>query len=446
MMVTIKKWFTCLAVSLSILCVFPQYAGAVSVIRDEEIERVIKDVIRPIFKVAKLNPDDIRVIIVNDPEINAFVAGGMNIFINTGLLNISETPETLIGVVAHETGHIVGGHLARQGEELKRASAQTAVGYILGIATMLSGAPDVGQAVMLGTGHVTDRQVLAYSRKQEESADDFALKVLDQLSLTPNGLMTLLDYLESQQSLQVDKPNPYTQTHPLSRERVTHIRAHIENSQVPYTSLATNLEKRYERAIIKLQAYLDPPEKTLLRFPADDDRMVAQMARAIAYYKEPDFDSAIKIVDNLVSSSPRDPYFQELKGQILYENGKVKEALPSYQAALKLLPASNLIRVQLALVEIATEDPAYLNDAVENLNQVLRHEHDNAMAWRQLAIAHGRQGDIGMSNLALAEEALLLGNKKEAIQFAEQALKTLTKESPAALRAKDISLIAEKKD
>lgn len=426
-------------------CFVSTQAGAVSIIRDEEIESAIKDVVRPIFKAAGLNPNNIRIIIVNDPEINAFVSGGMNIFINTGLLTLSEKPEMLIGVVAHETGHIKGGHLARQGEELKKASIQTAVGYILGIATALSGAPDAGQAIVLGSGHVADRRVLAYSRKQEESADQFALQVLDKLSFTPEGLLQLLEKLDTEQSLLIDNPNPYTLTHPLSRERINHIRVHMESEKIHYTPVGAEVESRYERAITKLQAYLDPPEKTLLRFPDSDGSVVAQEARAIAYYRQLNFDKSLQLIDNLISSAPRDPFFYELKGQVLFEHGKVKEALPSYQQALDLLPSSLLLRLQLGFVQVSTEDPGLLDVAIKNLNQVAVKEPGNALAWRQLAIAYGRRGEIGMSNLALAEEALLLGKKEDALRFTDLAGKSLPKDSPSALRAKDIRMIAEKK-
>ena len=437
--------FKKLFIAFFVLILLPLYnAHALSTIRDEEIETVLKDLAKPIFEAADLNPDDIQLVIINSPDINAFVAGGMNIFINTGLLTLSETPETVLGVFAHETGHIASGHLARQGEEFKKASVQTAVGYILGIATLLSGAPDAGQAILLGSGHLANRNILAYSRKQEESADQFALGVLDKNSYSSVGLLTLLEHLNKEQSLQIDNPNPYTLTHPLSRERIQHIRIHMEGSKIAYKSIPTALEKRYEHAMVKLQAYLDPPQKTLLRFPEEDNSTVARLARTIAYYKEPDFKKASYGIDNLIKSFPNNPFYHELKGQVLLENGHVKESIPSYEKALHLLPKSTLLRLQLAMAQIALDTPELLVSATKHLEKVVQKEPRNALAWRQLAIAYGRQDNLGMSYLALAEEAALLHMKKDVKHFVELALKHLPKDSPAALRVKDIEAVSSK--
>lgn len=432
---------------LLLMCLFipVQHAFALPIIRDAEIESAIRAIAIPIFKQAGLSTKNIRIIIVNDSDINAFVSNGQNIFVNTGLLMLTEDPDSLLGVLAHETGHIVEGHLARQGEELQQARKQLALGYILGIATALTGSPDAGQAIALGSGHITQRQVLAFSRKHEEAADQFALNTLDKLAYSPQGLITVLETLRHDELLQLGKANPYTLTHPLSGDRIDHIRNHMDHSGIQYHSLSNSIADNYRNSIVKLKAFLDPVQKTLTAYPMDDHSAIARMARAVAYSRIPDYPKAMENIDSLITSYPNNPYYHELRGQILYEGGKVKEALPSYEKSLALKPDSDLLRIQVAITQIATQDDRLLPKAIDLLNRVVRREPENATAWRQLATAYGRQKNMGMSYLALAEEAVILGKRDDIKKFSDLAVKALPKSSPAALRAKDIGIISGKK-
>ncbi len=423
----------------------PWSAFAASTIRDTEIETTLKQLCRPIFEQASLDPDNVRLIIVNDPDVNAFVAGGMNIFVHTGLLAMSDTPDMLQGVIAHETGHIAGGHLARQREEMDNAGIPVAAGYILGIGSALLGAPQAAAALITGGGHVGQRQALAYSRRHEESADQFALQTLDKLHQSPQGLLKLLEYLSNQEYLSLSKPNPYAMTHPLSRARIEHIRNHMEHDGIVYKPLSPALVAEYKRSIVKLKAFLDPTSTTLAAYPASDNSDNARMARAIAYHRQPNITAALQEMNTLLKLHPSDPYYNELKGQIFFEQGKVREALPSYEKASKLLPDAPLLKLQLATIYIATNDPSLLNPAINLLKVVTVKEPNNAMAWYQLGMAYGRQGDMGMSYLALAERAVLLNNKEDMRNFTERAKKLLPAGSPAALRANDISTISLKK-
>lgn len=423
----------------------PWSAFAISTIRDTEIETTLQRLCRPIFEQANLDPGNVRLIIVNDPEVNAFVAGGMNIFLHTGLLVMSDTPEMLEGVVAHETGHIAGGHLARQREEMDNAAIPVAAGYILGIGSALLGAPQAAAALITGGGHIGQRQALTYSRRHEEAADQFALQTLDKLHQSPQGLLKLLEYLSNQEYLSISKPNPYTLTHPLSRARIEHIRNHMEHDGIVYKPAAPAMVKEYKRSIVKLKAFLDPTSTTLATYPASDKSDIARMARAIAYHRQPNITAAIQEMDSLLQSYPNDPYYNELKGQILFEQGKVREAMPSYERANKLLPDAPLLKLQLATIYIATNDSSLLNPAINLLKVVTVKEPNNAMAWYQLGMAYGRQGDMGMSYLALAERAVVLSNKDDMRNFTERAKKILPPGSPAALRANDISTISLKK-
>lgn len=420
----------------------PQAYGA-SIIRDSEIEDVLQSISRPIFKAADLTPENIRVYIVNDPQINAFVSGGQNIFLNTGLIRQSDSPEMLIGVIAHETGHISGGHLLLNTDEIKGATIKSTLGYILGIAAAAAGSPGAGQAIAAGGIHVAQRQYLKHTRTQEEAADQAALTYLDKIGYSAEGLRQLLTVLYNKQSVLVGELNPYTLTHPLHRERISHIENHLKNSPYANRKIPVRTLEQFARAIAKLDAFLDTPEQTLQRFPPENTQTNARYARAIAYYKIPDLAKSLNEIDTLIRQSPEDPYFNELKGQILFENGRVVESIVFYEKARYLLPDDALLKIQLATAQIASQQEDMRESAINNLQQALHQDKDNLFAWRQLAIAYGRGGQLGMSNLALAEEALRLGNKEDVKKFVKLAREHVKTGSPADLRLNDISASIE---
>ncbi|MDB2415013.1 M48 family metalloprotease [Rickettsiales bacterium] len=420
----------------TIIC-FASYASARTIIRDVEIESVLAKLSAPIIKAADLSSNNVNIYIIQDSELNAYVSGGQNIFINTGLMTLSEDPRMLAGVLAHEIGHIAGGHLVRSVDEYQNTAIKSTIGYMLGAAAAAAGSPQAAQAIIAGSGHIANRQLLKYTRGHEESADQAALKFLDKANYPADGLIELLKILYNKETAIYEDLNPYTTTHPLSKDRILHIKSHIEKSK-KNASFSKEFAQKYATAIVKLKAFLNSTEETLQKYPEQDQTLNALYARSIAYYKRPDLLSSLNNINKLIYNYPKNPYFNELKGQILFENGKVKDSIKFYDNAISLLPGSALLKIQLATAQIATEDSSLLNNAITNLEKALLKEKRNVFAWRQLAIAYGRNGDLGMSNLALAEEAHLLGDKEALDKFIKLAQKHIKEGSPADLRLKDL--------
>lgn len=414
-------------------------SGKLSLIRDAETENIIRAYATPLFQAAGLNPGDVRIHLVNDRSLNAFVAGGQRLFINTGLILQSAHSGQLIGVIAHEVGHISGGHLSRMEEEMRKASAQQILAMILGGAAAIgTGRGDAGAAVIMGGASTAMRGFLAFSRTQESAADAAALQFLDRTRQSAQGLLEFMQTLEKQDPRTPDRQDPYLRTHPLSRERIEVMLQHVAASPYSAAPPSTAFENMHQRMKAKLYAFLNPLGHTLRQYPERDKSMVARYARAIAYYRVPQLDKALPLIDELIRERPDDPYFHELKGQMLFENGRGAEAVGPYQTAVRLLPDSGLLKGDLARVQIESQDPALLEPAIANLNTALREDRAQPFYWRQLAIAHGRKGDMAESSLALAEEAMLLNRKNEARYHAGRAEQLLPRGSPGWLQAQDI--------
>lgn len=417
--------------------------ASISFIRDTEVENTIRSYATPIFEAAGLDPSAVRIYLVNDRGINAFVAGGQNLFINTGLLMVSENANQVVGVIAHEAGHIAGGHLVRVHDALARGTAETIVAMVLGAAAMVAGAPEVGAAVMSGGQNVALRNFLQYSRTQEASADSAAMRFLDATHQSARGLLSFFELLSGQEALVTARQDPYLRTHPLTQDRIEALAAFVEKS--PYSDAPPRPEYQAEhrRMLAKLHAFLDDPTIAARRYPETDQSLESRYARAVLLHRGAHLKEALELVDGLIAEHPNDPYFQELKGQILFESGRPKEALPPYQKAVDLLPDAPLLRVDLARVQMATDDPKLLDPAVANLRAALRIEPKRPFVWRQLAIALGRNGQAGESSLAMAEEAMLLDKRAEARFHAGRAVNELPRGSPGWLQAEDILLAAE---
>ena len=423
------------------------WAGDVGYIRDAEIESTLRTFYTPILGAAGLDPSVVHIYIVNDPSLNSFVAGGQNIFINTGTIMRSETPNQLVGIVAHETGHIAGGHLIRLEQAMKDATIKTIIAMVLGagaaVATHNSGATG---AAMLGAEGVGMRSFLSFSVAQEANADQAALRFLDKTHQSARGLLEFFQILEGQLLLTGMHQEPYLRTHPLTTERIAYVRQHVEQS--PYSDVTDSSAwvELHKRMKAKLIAFLSPPAQALAQFPDTDMSVSARYARAVAYYRIPELKKALDLIDGLIQQEPNNPYFHELKGQMLFENGRVREAVDPYRQAVRLAPDVALLHVELAQVEIETEDTSLNNDALANLKSAAQYEARNADTWHFLAIAYGRNGDLGNSALALAEEAMASGDKAQAKGQAQRALKLLPVGSQARLRAEDIEMEAARKE
>ncbi len=416
----------------------------ITFVRDAEIENTIRAFATPLFGAAGLDPAATQVHLVNDPSLNAFVANGLNMFINTGLLARSETPGQVIGVIAHETGHIMGGHLARLREGLKGALAESIVALVLGAAAAVaSGRADAGAAVIAGGLQSAERGILRYNRELESSADQSAITLLERTGQSAAGLAEFLDILADQELLTENRQDPYVRTHPISRERVEFVRNHVAQSRHSNVPAKREFVEMHARMRGKLYGYLDPA-RALKVYREPNDALEARYARAVAYSRQPDYPRALALMDSLIAERPNDGYFIETKGQILFEAGRPADALPLFERAAELLPDEALIRIGLAQAQLEFNDAKMTQAAIANLELARRRESDNGSLWRLLAIAYGRDGQLGMVALAQAERALLQNRKAEARAHAERAERTLPSGSPAWLRAQDIRQAAQR--
>lgn len=419
-------------------------AFAVPLIRDAEIEHTLRIYADPIFKATGVNSSATKLFIVQDSSLNAYVAGGANMFIHTGLIMATETPDVLIGVMAHETGHIAGGHLAQGAEKIKNAQLGTVLTFVLGAATAVaSKKPEAAAAVITGGQNAIARNFLSYTRTNEQAADQSALTSLDKLGISADGMIKMFELLKRNERKQFGSPDPYMLTHPLTNERIEFVRNHVGNSKIPLDQYPKSYTILHQRMVAKLYGFIQTPERTLQKYPTSDKTVPARLARAVAYYKMPDIENSLKEINSLIAESPNDPFFHELKGQILFENGRTSEALTSYQTSVKLLPNSALILADLAKVEIAQKIPSTLKTAITHLEKSVSLDSSNSGTWRLLATAYGYAENLPMSYLALAEEALLKDDTKTALQMSNLAISTLKTESPAKRRAQDVKNEAE---
>ena len=422
------------------------FAAQQTSIRDAEVENTIRAFATPVFQVAGLEPSAVHVYVLKDDTLNAFVAGGQNIFVNTGLLIKSTNASEVIGVLAHEVGHIAGGHLVRAQEEIRNVRTQQLITTLLGAAIGLGAKRgDVAGAVALGGQDAALREFLHYNRTQEYAADAAAMRFLDATGQSSEGLVQFMEVFEDQELLDPRYQDAYLRTHPMSRERLLALREHAAKS--PFTNRPTPPEfvEMHARMKAKLFAFLNSPARTYRAYPPSDTSLAARYARAIADYRKPELEKAVSEIDALIAERPEDPYFQELKGQMLFENGHLSDALQPYEMAVRLLPDSGLLQLGLARVQLESNDPALLDSAIQHLHAALRTETTSSFVWRQLAIAYGRQGDMGMSALAMAEEAMLRKDKKAARYHAGKAETLLPKGSAALLKAQDILRVTDDK-
>jgi predicted Zn-dependent protease len=323
-------------------------------------------------------------------------------------------------------------------EQLSNTAPEHILAVILGMAAALAGRPDVGAAVMSGGQNVILRNILQYSRTQESAADSAAMLYLDRTQQSARGLLSFMQTLAGQELLTSKLQDPYLRTHPLSQDRIEALSAFVAKSPYSDTPIPPETQRRHQRMLAKLQAFLEPPAATLQRYPGSDSSETAQYARAIAAHRAADLPAALKQIDGLIAAHPDDPYYHELKGQVLFESGRPKEALAPYETAVRLRPEAPLLRLDLARVQMATDDPALLKPAINNLRVSLAREPKRPFVWRQLAIALGRDGQEAQSALALAEEAILLNKPAEARYHAGKAERLLPTGSPGWLQAKDI--------
>lgn len=413
--------------------------GGRTIIRDAEIEGIIRAYSAPLFVAAGLAPKSVNIRLIQDASLNAFVAGGRNIFIHTGLLLKSKGPDALIGVIAHETGHIEGGHLSRTRAAIEGASMVQLIGTLLGaVVAVGSGSPEVGQAVILGSQSTGQRIFLKHSRTQESAADQAAMRILEETGRSARGLEGFLSQLGDQDILNPRLQDPYAQTHPLSRERVDTLRAFIATSSYSDKPPSDADIQAHAIMVAKLYAFINPFIQTMRKYPKTDQSYPARYARVIAYYRNADLKTALPLLDELIGEMPKNPFLLELKGQMLFEHARPDEALVAYRKSYELVPDEPLILMELARVELEIGTPELIDQSIDHFTAAHRLGAANAFSWRQLGIAFGRKGEMGLSSLALAEAELRTGQLTNAQYHAGRAVELLKTGSREHLQAQDV--------
>ncbi len=429
-------------VLLSLLAASPSWAAGPSLIRDEEIEQSLKTMSRPIFNQSGLSAETVRFVIVDNAEPNAFVAGGQNIFLHTGLVLETQSPDELFGVIAHESGHIAGGHLFRGQAEVSNLSLQAMFASILGVAVAIGAhAPDAGIAIGSAASSITTRDFLRHTRTQEGAADQAAVRFLRGADLPVAGLLRFMQKLESQELLPESEQSQYVRTHPLTQDRVDFLRQIV--TEKPPGTMPEAWHELHRRLKAKLTGYLFPDRALQNK----ENSVAAEYARAIAWFRKGQVQKALALLDPLLQAEPENPYFHELKGQILFESGRIEDAVAAYARAVELAPFSGLIRVAYAhsLLESKTDSKARLDEAVHQLTLALDREKRISEPHYLLAVAYGKQGFEGLSRLHLAEEALMQNRRAFAKREAGLAKTHLKKGTPSWQRAQDILEMAQKK-
>ena len=412
------------------------------IIRDTEIEQLLRDYASPILHAAGLAKQNVKVVVLNDRAFNAFVMDGRHIFINAGALFDAKTPNEIIGVFAHETGHLAGGHLQRLREQLATAQTASIIALLAGVGAMVatarSGSGNVGAAAIMAPQSAIQRSLLAYVRTQEDQADHAGVKFLNATGQSPRGMVELFKRLTNESLFNSRYIDPYLQTHPMPAERVAALEALAKASPYWDRKDPPELQLRHDMMRAKLSGFLDRPDTVARRYPLGDHSLPARYARAISTYRHSDLRQAVAQIDGLIQAQPNNPYFYELKGQALLEGGHPAEAVAPLRHAVQLSHGAPLIQIMLAQALIATNNAKVAEEAAELLRVAISREPESPEAYTQLAMAYGRKGDLAQADLAAAQAAFMRGDVKTARQLATRAKTRLPVGSPAWVRADDI--------
>ena len=418
----------------------PDIPRGMPIIRDAEIEQLLRDYTSPLLRTAGLAKQGIQVTIINDKSFNAFVMDGRRIFVNAGALMDSQRPNEIIGVLAHETGHIAGGHLSKLRDQLAAAQTQSIIAMLLSIGAMVAAqrsGPQDAAAAIYGPQAAIMRSLLSYQRAQEEQADRAGVKFLAATGQSAKGMADTFRRLADQILFTARGADPYTQSHPMPAERVSSLEALARNEFWDKKD-TPELQLRHDLARAKLIGFLERPDTVMRRYPINDNSMAARYARAIATYRHADLRAALAQIDALIQQQPNNPYFHELKGQALLEGAKAQEAIGPLRRAVTLAPVPGLIQILLAQALIATNDPKNAEEAVNMLKAALAREPESPEGYTQLAMAYGRKGDLAQADLASAQAAFTRGDVKTARELATRAKTRFPVGTPGWVKADDI--------
>jgi predicted Zn-dependent protease len=428
-----------------------------AILRDTETEQLLRDYTKPVLRVAGLERQNIQVTIINQPVFNAFVADGRRIFVNSGALMQSETPNQIIGVLAHETGHLAGGHLSRLREQLAAAQTQMIIAMLLGAGALAAGArsnsnvglADAGAAVLAGPQNMILRNLLSYQRQQEESADRAGVKFLTATGQSAKGMYETFKRFTNDSLFSAHGADPYYQSHPMPAERVAALEELARSS--PYWDKKDDpaLQMRHDMVRAKISGFLERSDTVYRRYPLSNTSLPARYAHAIATYLHGDLNNALGQIDSLIQAQPNNPYFYELRGQALLEGGKPTEAIPSLRKAVTLSNNAPLIEILLGQALVGADNKAYTEEAINILRNAMARETEQPLGYTQLAMAFARKGDLAEADLASAQAAFLRGDNKTARDLASRAKTRFAIGTPGWVKADDIvqaKLAGGKKD
>lgn len=415
----------------------PAAAQGIPLIRDTEIENLLNDYARPIFRAAGLGEGRVAVRIVRSEIFNAFVLDGRNVFVHTGALMQSDTPNQIIGVIAHEAGHIAGGHMAALRSRIARDQTKALLMRILGLGVAI--ATGAGEAVFAGEELII-RSLLAERRSQEAAADQAALRYLNATRQSGRGMLETFERFAQQEFVSDAHKDPFVRSHPVATDRLARLRTLVESSPYYNVKDPPQLQLRHDMMRAKLAGYLERPQVVFNRYPRSDNSLPARYARAIATFMQGGpqaLPSALAQVDALIREKPDNPYFYELKGDFLTRAGRPQEAIAPLRQALKLSNGASLIRVALASALLASNNPGVVQEAVDHLRKSVV-EDENPRAFRSLGDAYYRLGRQAQADAAIAQAYFLEGNIKQAQTFAQRAKRALRQGSPTWLKMDDI--------
>ena len=412
------------------------------ILRDTETEQLFRDMSVPLIQAGGLDPNSVKVVLLNDPEINAFVSQGQTVYLQSGLIEAADNVNQVQGVVAHELGHVIAGDAIRSESGEHQALGITILSLVLGAAAAAAGAGEAGMGIMMAGQRAALGEMMAFTRGQEATADATGARLLSKAGVTGKGMLDFFGKLQNQEyRLAIYSKDSFDRDHPLSSERIEALQQKLQNDPSWSKPVDPKLEARFERVKAKLLGYVDP-RQAVLRYPPSDQSVPAHYARAYAYHLSGYTDRAQSEADALLAIDPHDPYFLELKGQMLLEDGKPKEAVAPLREATEGTGNAPMIAAMLGHALVETNEPKNFDEAKQILKVAVNRDNDDPFAWYQLGIIYDHEGDQARAALATAERNNLEGNPKMALASAQMAMKGIQPGTPDYLRAQDIAMVS----